>query len=367
MRMGSFRGWVAAAWVVVFLWPFHATAAIYRCTSPGKPDSYQSTPCEGGTAQAVVPSDATQSGSDARVQPSSGLSREQRVAYEGLLTDYYEMFGVLGRAKTCGLDPKRLQQTAQDLMGRLEQRHGKDIQDIGKMMILGVTGGAENRRSGLERPNVTPPGEIPCAEAVRRAQNLRLPAVPASLVIPSGDQPITTQIAELSASTGALRIVKKEVAQGPSASANQTSDGGSRETHYLVLHRNREVFDSPREIDFNRLIEGKVPALLLGIVQPDAHCHDPGARINLKFTVITLPETGATEIAPFDFQCMTPDVYRKYDTNYICFRDNTQARRESQVFRIDETGKPVFFGRFNWQACPTAEPDAARPQSRRSP
>jgi hypothetical protein len=364
----SFRGRTAAAGVVLFLWPFHATAAIYRCTSPGKPDSYQSTPCESGKAQAVVPNQDGQSDSDVRVQPRSGLSREQRAAYDGLLTDYYEMFGVLGRAKTCGLDPNRLQQTAQDVIGRLERRHGKDdSQDVLKMMVLGVTAGAENRKSGLEKPNVTPPGEIPCADALRRAQNLRLPVVPASLVIPSGDQPITTQIAELSASTGAVRIVKKEVGQEASASHNRSSDGGIRESHYLVLHRNRQVFDSSREIDVNRLMEGKVPALLLGIVDPDAHCYDPGAKVNLHFTVITLPETGATDITPFNFHCMSPDVYRKYNTNYICFRDNTQARRQSEVFRIDETGKPVFFGRYNWQACPTAEPVAPRAGSRSGP
>jgi hypothetical protein len=170
-----------------------------------------------------------------------------------------------------------------------------------------------------------------------RVQNLRLPAVPASLVSPSGDQPVTTQIAEFSASTGDVRIIKKEV------------DG----SHYLVLHRNREVFDSPREIDVHRLMEGTVPALLLGVVDPDAKCYDPGARRNLRFTVITLPATGATVTSPFDFHCMTPDVYRKYDTNYICFRDNTQARGQSEGFRIDETGRPVFFGMFNWQACPS--------------
>jgi hypothetical protein len=360
--MDFLRQWILTAWIIVLLWPFYATAAIYRCTSPGKPDSYQSTPCDNGTAQAVVPTEGAQSGPDARVQPSSGLSREQKVAYDGLLNDYYEMFGVLGRAKACGLDPKRLQQTAQDLLARLERRHGPDFQDVSNMVLLGVTAGAENRRTGLERPNTTPAGVIPCAEAVRRAQNIHLPAVPALLVIHSGDQPVTSQIAELSASTGTVRIVKKEATQGASASTKQDSGGAASETHYLVLHRNREVFGSPREINFNHLIEGKVPALLLGIVQPDAQCHDPGTRVNLQFTVVTLPDTGAAEIAPFDFQCMTPDVYRKHDTNYICFRDNTQARRESEVFRIDETGKPVFFGRFSWQACPTGDLAASRLQ-----
>ena len=359
--MNSFRDWIATVGVVLFLlWPLHATAAIYRCKSPGKPDSYQSTPCDSGEAQAVVPNPVTQSDSDVRVQPHSGLSMEQRAAYDALLTDYYEMFAVMGRAKTCGVDPKRLQQTAESLMNRLELRHGKnDIKDVANMMLLGVTAGAENRRSGLERPNVTPAGEIPCAEAVRRVQNLRLPSVAASLVLPRDGEPVTAQIAELRASTGTVRIVKRDVGQGPSRTdPRQAAEGSARESHYVVLHRNREVFDSRPEINLNRLIEGKVPTLLLGIVDPDAHCYDPGTRVNLRFTLITLPEAGASEATPFDFHCMTPDIYRKHDTNYICFRDNTQARRESQVFYVDENGKAGLFGRFNWQACPSGEPTA---------
>lgn len=362
MRMKRVWGWVAAVSGVACLWPCVVSAAIYRCTSPGKPDSYQSTPCEGGAAQAVVPSQAP-SASEVRVQPHSGLSREQTVAWEGLLGDYIEMFGVLGRANACGLDTKRVKQITNDLFAALERRHGKDAPQVANV-AFGMVAGMENRRTGLEKPNVTPVGEIPCGEALRRAQNLRLPPVPASLAIPAGDQPITTQIAEFSASTGALRIVRKQMVQESNASPQQTSEGGARESHYLVLHRNREVFDSPREIHFSRLIEGKVPAVLLGIVEPDAHCYDPGTRLHLHFISITVPETGATEITPFDFHCMTPEVYRKNNTNYICFRDNTQARRESQVFRIDETGKPVPFGWFNWQACPTGQPDAPRPPSR---
>lgn len=336
--MNSFCTQVATAGVVAFLWPFHATATIYRCTSPGKPVSYQGTPCEGPERQSVVSTQAAQSEVDVRVQPRSGLSNEQGVAYDGLLMDYYDMFGVLGRAKACGLDPTRFQQILKDIMTRLEKRHGdKDFDGVGQMMLAGLEAGVENRDSGLGRPGVTPPAEIPCAEALSRAQNLRLPAVPASLVSPGGDQPVTTQIAEFSASTGNVRIIKKEIGEG----------------HYLVLHRNREVFDSPREIDVYRLMEGNVPALLLGVVDPNANCYDPGTRVNLRFAVITLPATGAAVTTPFDFHCMSPDVYRKYDTNYICFRDNTQARRQSEVFRIDETGRPVFYGRLNWQACPS--------------
>jgi hypothetical protein len=56
--MNGFRECVAAALVVAWLWPFHASAAVYHCTSPGKPDSYQGTPCEAGTAQAAIPTQA---------------------------------------------------------------------------------------------------------------------------------------------------------------------------------------------------------------------------------------------------------------------------------------------------------------------
>ena len=104
--MESFCGRIALIGLVLFLWPHHATAAIYRCSSPGKPDSYQDTPCERAKTQVVVPGQVARSEPDVRVQPHSGLSSEQRVAYDGLLEDYYEMFGVLGRAKTCGLDPR---------------------------------------------------------------------------------------------------------------------------------------------------------------------------------------------------------------------------------------------------------------------
>jgi hypothetical protein len=335
--MNSFLG-PSAVGVLLFLWPFHATATIYRCTSPGKPVSYQGTPCEGAEKQRVIASPVSQAQADIRVQPTSGLSNEQRIAYDGLLMDYYDMFGVLGRAKACGLDPMRYQQVLKNILARLEKRHGdKDFGGVGEMALAGLEAGAENRDSGLGRPGVTPPAKIPCAEALTRAQNLRLPAVPASLVSRGGDQPVTTQIAEFGAATGDVRILKKDVGGG----------------HYLVLHRNREVFDSPHEIDFYRLMEGAVPALLLGVADPDAHCYDPGARVNLRFAIITLPARGASVTTPFDFHCMNPDVYDKYNTNYICFRDNTQARRESQVFRIDETGKPVLFGKFNWQACPS--------------
>jgi hypothetical protein len=144
MRMNCLRGWAAAVLAVASLWPFHTNAAVYRCTSPGKPDSYQGTPCAGGAAQAVVPGQA-QPASDVRVQPNAGFSREQRVTYDGLLTDYFEMFGVLGRAKTCDLDPKRVEQTLKDLYAGLERRHGKDVKEIGNIIIAGMVAGAENR------------------------------------------------------------------------------------------------------------------------------------------------------------------------------------------------------------------------------
>jgi hypothetical protein len=56
--MGTYRYQAILASVLVFvgLYPTHANATIYRCTTPGKPDSYQSTPCDAGTAQADVSS-----------------------------------------------------------------------------------------------------------------------------------------------------------------------------------------------------------------------------------------------------------------------------------------------------------------------
>jgi len=56
--MGTYRyqAILASVWVLVGLYPPHANATIYRCTTPGKPDSYQSTPCDAGTAQADVSS-----------------------------------------------------------------------------------------------------------------------------------------------------------------------------------------------------------------------------------------------------------------------------------------------------------------------
>ena len=56
--MGAYRNQAILASVLVFVcfYPPHANATIYRCTAPGKPDSYQSTPCDAGTAQADVSS-----------------------------------------------------------------------------------------------------------------------------------------------------------------------------------------------------------------------------------------------------------------------------------------------------------------------
>jgi len=46
--MGTYRyqAILAGVLVLVGLYPPHANATIYRCTTPGKPDSYQSTPCD---------------------------------------------------------------------------------------------------------------------------------------------------------------------------------------------------------------------------------------------------------------------------------------------------------------------------------
>lgn len=63
-------GHVSVWWVVLFLTSLvslEANAAIYRCTTPGKPDTYQDSPCQ---------KDAVQSDVSGRVVPSDPLTGE---------------------------------------------------------------------------------------------------------------------------------------------------------------------------------------------------------------------------------------------------------------------------------------------------
>jgi hypothetical protein len=256
---------------------------------------------------------------DVRVRPYEGASRAQQDDFEALRRDYVEVFRLFGRAQACGVP---FQERMKQVSDELEHRHGPLNQQAGMTIGIGLYVGMENQPNPFDKPGTSPPTLIPCAEIGDRLRTLRLPDVPASLVMRPDDPPETVKWDE-TASTGPFRV------------AVRMRPDGSGPARHVVVYRDEEVFESPDEIDGHRLVEGPTPVLLIETKHPRRRCADGSPYT--EWHALTLPSAGGSSSAELPVDCTRPRIYGgagRHDPR-VCF---VGEQGQSQVFGVDAAG-----------------------------
>jgi hypothetical protein len=263
------------------------------------------------------------------MRPTKGLSAEQTRDYNALAAAYTEVFRVVGRAKACGVP--NAQQQLERLMDEMKRRHGEHG-DIWYTVMFGFTAGNENRvitDEEVKKPR--PP--VPCDIIVGQMQNLRLPPIPASLVLRDG-QPLDRVKSEWTASSGPYRFVTRTPAAG-----------GPDEN--LVIHRDRIVFKSLEAFGNDRLVEGRTPVLLVATLSNARRCRD--GKPYMTWHAVSLPAAGAPAVSNLEADCM---VVWESKGGLCAWQNSDNDRRRSRLYRIDDEGHVTFTGERPVGACP---------------
>ncbi len=114
---------------------------------------------------------------EVRARSYATASDAERAELDALTRQYEAVFYVLGTAKRCGLE---WQKTYDDLVARLEQRHGPDMDRIA------ISGAMHSGAQGVEARFAS--GSRTCATAADQLARFTLPDVSPSLIVRPGDR-----------------------------------------------------------------------------------------------------------------------------------------------------------------------------------
>ena len=268
-----------------------------------------------------------------RMRPAEGLTQAQSADYQQLAVAYMETFRVLGRAKACNHpDADARMQT---LLKEMEQRHGGN-DNILMTAVLGFAAGNENRRIDDKQE---PPPPVPCEMNATQMANVRLPDIPASLLVRPGD-PIDRTRYEGQASTGPYQIVARTSGeQGP--------------VEYVVVHREKVAFSSRQPFDTPRLVATPTPVLVLATQDRARQCAD--GKPYLTWQAVSLPAWGDAIVTKLDnADCMV--VWEYTDANgrpgLCAWQNSANDRRASRIFRVEDHGAVTLVEERRAGACP---------------
>jgi hypothetical protein len=256
---------------------------------------------------------------DVHVRPYEGMSRAQEEEFETLAREYVEVFRVFGRAQACGMP---FQERMKQVTDELTRRHGSVSREAGMTIGIGLAAGMDNQPNPFGKPGTPPPRPVPCADVGDLMRTVRLPDVPASLVMRPGDPPETVKWDE-TASTGRFRVAVR-----------MRPDGGGPARH-VVVHRDQEVFQSPEEIDAHQVVEGPTPVVLIETKHPRRRCADGSPYTT--WHAVTLPSAGTSSAARLPVDCTGALSYAGADSRdrRVCF---IGEQGQSQVFGVDAAG-----------------------------
>jgi hypothetical protein len=292
---------------------------MYWCTAAAGNAVFQDKPCEKEMKESVIAIQPDGAAAPVRVRSEAGLSAAQRKDYDQLLMQTYEVFRVIGRAKACELNyVERMMQLSDDLSAR----HGTDADMVSATAFAGFASGMENRPSVLDQ-DVGPREPVPCHVVAAELPSLRLPRVPKSLVMQPGEANLKTTVEEQSP-TGPVRIVV----------STQPKSGAATN---VVLHHEKEIFETANSIDYNRIVRTRTPVLLIATKDRDARCGRYGGYHG--WIAITLPASAASTATPLSkIDCLGPTVNWLNGVPYLCFRSGSGSGLRSRIYSIDDVG-----------------------------
>ena len=317
------KAWIFTAAVVAA-----APAAgqqMYRCTADDGSVSFQDKPCAPGAAQSTPrgqsPLQAPAAAGPMRLKPLDTLSPPERAQYEALFFRYAEVFRIVGRAQACG-HPAAAQRM--DELGRqMSARHGPH-HEILMSMLIGMGAGMENKLIGNEPDQTRPPAPVPCDIIAGHMSTLRLPEVPAVLVLAPG-LPVDRVVKQSEVSTGRYRIVRRNPA-----------DGSARLT--VVIHNERVVFESALDFENETKVDAPTPVLLVAVSNPALRC--PDRARHLSWHAISLPPKGDAPVARLDADCMDVRAYHRgagFQRPSACI--DMGPRGNLRYFAVDDSGR----------------------------
>ncbi len=292
---------------------------MYRCTAAAGNPVLQDKPYEKEMKESVIAIQPDGAAAPVRLRSQADLSKAQREDYFQLLMQTHEVFRVIGRAQACGL---KVEVRMKQLFDDLSARHGTDADMVSATAFAGFASGMENRPTELDRDS-GPREPTPCPVVAAALPSLKLPRVPESLIMQPGEANEKTSVEEQSP-TGPVRVV---VRTQPKSGAATT----------VVLHREKEIFETTNSIDYNRIVRTRTPVLLIATKDRDARCGRYGGYHG--WIVITLPASAASKATPLPkIDCLGPTENWLNGVPYLCFQSGSGSGLRSRIYSIDDVG-----------------------------